>query len=356
MPCLLRARALFQRAIVSHGRACDCNRLHRCWFHPWLLSTGLQAHTAEGILLETADAVLVVGADTLQREGTFNGTAHLAGKPLCEVCVQQDFQTLSSDPTLRVDGDLSGLLMGASKLVTARAGFAVPELEAYRAKVRELYFPRPKVTFALHDILEVSRRLLPDNGVAFGETGIAVIFLETLWPVYSPNTFFGTAGGRTMGLTIPAILGAKLARPDLPMIGFCGDGSTLMRLGELELFSRLNIAVPLVIINDQGEDLDIADYPEPINISDSPHGPIVITSSTSRALPTTSPSTPGRTVWFTRSRSLRPRSLPRSARNDDVAAEGPRPGRVPGVHCRQQQCRHDEHARLPPYLLRGEHP
>ena len=48
------------------------------------------------------------------------------------------------------------------------------------------------------------------------------------------------------GLTIPAILGAKLARPDLPMVGFCGDGSTLMRLGELELFSRLNVAVPLV--------------------------------------------------------------------------------------------------------------
>ena len=54
-----------------------------------------------------------------------------------------------------------------------------------------------------------------------------------------------------MGLTLPAILGAKLARPELPMIGIGGDGSLLMRLGELEAFARTGVAVPLVIINDQ---------------------------------------------------------------------------------------------------------
>ena len=45
--------------------------------------------------------------------------------------------------------------------------------------------------------------------------------------------------------------GAKLAKPDLPMIGLGGDGSLLMRLGELEVFARTGIAVPLVIVNDQ---------------------------------------------------------------------------------------------------------
>jgi len=53
-----------------------------------------------------------------------------------------------------------------------------------------------------------------------------------------------------MGLMIPAALGAKLARPDLPMIGIGADGSTLMRLGELETFARTGVAMPLIIIND----------------------------------------------------------------------------------------------------------
>ena len=54
-----------------------------------------------------------------------------------------------------------------------------------------------------------------------------------------------------MGLMMPAILGAKLAQPELPMVGIGADGSTLMRLGELEAFARTGVAVPLVIINDQ---------------------------------------------------------------------------------------------------------
>ena len=49
-----------------------------------------------------------------------------------------------------------------------------------------------------------------------------------------------------MGLMIPAALGAKLARPDLPMIGIGADGSTLqralaeaLRQGNSELISAL---------------------------------------------------------------------------------------------------------------------
>ena len=53
-----------------------------------------------------------------------------------------------------------------------------------------------------------------------------------------------------MGLTLPAILGAKLARPEAPMIGLGGDGSLLMRLGELEVFARMGVKVPLVVVND----------------------------------------------------------------------------------------------------------
>ena len=50
---------------------------------------------------------------------------------------------------------------------------------------------------------------------------------------------------------IPAVLGAKLARPETPLAGIGADGSTLMRLGELEVFARTGVSVPLVIINDQ---------------------------------------------------------------------------------------------------------
>ena len=70
------------------------------------------------------------------------------------------------------------------------------------------------------------------------ETGVFIVMLDHLWPVTRPDTFFGSGGARTMGLTVPAALGAKLARPDTPVLGIGGDGSLLMRLGELETFAR----------------------------------------------------------------------------------------------------------------------
>ena len=83
------------------------------------------------------------------------------------------------------------------------------------------------------------------------ETGIFVPMLERLWPVDRRGAYLGTAGGRTMGLTVPALLGAKLACPDQPMVGLGADGSLLMRLGELEVFARAGIAAPLIIIDDR---------------------------------------------------------------------------------------------------------
>jgi thiamine pyrophosphate-dependent acetolactate synthase large subunit-like protein len=54
-----------------------------------------------------------------------------------------------------------------------------------------------------------------------------------------------------MGLMIPALMGGKLACPERPMAGIGADGSSLMRLGELEVFSRMRIAAPMIIVNDR---------------------------------------------------------------------------------------------------------
>ena len=113
-------------------------------------------------------------------------------------------------------------------------------------------FKRPEdAQFAAQDIIEITRAVLPAEGVLFSETGAYIAMLEHLWQVVDPNTYWGTTGGRTMGLTLPAIFGAKLAKPDMLAVGIGGDGSLLMRLGELETFARTGVAVPLVIINDQ---------------------------------------------------------------------------------------------------------
>ena len=197
-----------------------------------------------GDVMAASDLVVLVGADPMMTHLPWSATV-----ATCELVARPEYETLSPDPKLRVNGDLKASLKGLLSL--KQEGFGADEVQACRRKVLA-YFARPdNVDFAAQDVLEIMRAVLPADGVFVSETGVFVLMLEHLWPVSRPGTYYGTAGGRTMGLTLPAILGAKLAAPDVPMIGLGGDGSLLMRLGELECFARRGVAVPLVIINDQ---------------------------------------------------------------------------------------------------------
>jgi thiamine pyrophosphate-dependent acetolactate synthase large subunit-like protein len=172
-----------------------------------------------------------------------------ANLPVCELSAQPEFAALSVHPELRIDGDLKSTLRALGDL--NQQGFPVEEIQALRRDIL-YYFKRPgQARLAAQDVIEIVRRVLPPDGILFSETGVFVCMLEHLWPVGRPGIYYGTSGGRTMGLTLPAILGARLAEQKRPMVGIGADGSLLMRLGELETFKRAGVAVPLVIINDQ---------------------------------------------------------------------------------------------------------
>ena len=55
-----------------------------------------------------------------------------------------------------------------------------------------------------------------------------------------------------MGYGLPAALGAKLARPDRPVIALIGDGGIQFTIGELATAVELGLAVPIVLWNNRG--------------------------------------------------------------------------------------------------------
>ena len=215
--------------------------------HPrWagVLTGNYGPNITETEVMDQSDAVLLIGADSMMTHVPWD-----VDIPTCELSPRAEYETLSPNPRVRVDGDLKETLKALS--VHRQPGFSDDQIQGIRRKVLQ-NFKRPgEAQFAAQDIIEITRAVLPADGVLFSETGAYIAMLEHLWGVDDPNTYWGTAGGRTMGLTLPAILGAKLAKPDMLAAGIGGDGSLLMRLGELETFARSGVAVPLIIINDQ---------------------------------------------------------------------------------------------------------
>lgn len=64
-----------------------------------------------------------------------------------------------------------------------------------------------------------------------------------------PRHFITSGGLGTMGYCFPSGIGAKLARPDCPVVTITGDGSFQMNIQELATVAGYNIPVKVVILN-----------------------------------------------------------------------------------------------------------
>jgi acetolactate synthase-1/2/3 large subunit len=84
--------------------------------------------------------------------------------------------------------------------------------------------------------------------------------------VFEPKTNLTTGGFSTMGWTVPAALGAKLAAPHKQVLGLLGDGDFLMTAQELATGIQYDLPVVYVVANNMGwiaiRDLQAAAYGE----------------------------------------------------------------------------------------------
>lgn len=67
-----------------------------------------------------------------------------------------------------------------------------------------------------------------------------------------PQTHLTTGGFSTMGWAVPAAIGAKLAKPDAPVVAFLGDGDFMMVMQELSTMAQYDIPVVILLANNSG--------------------------------------------------------------------------------------------------------
>ncbi len=91
-------------------------------------------------------------------------------------------------------------------------------------------------------------RAMNDNAVYVADVG-----QNQLWScancVIKENGRFLTSGGMgTMGYSVPAALGAKLAAPDRQVVAVCGDGGFQMTMMELATMKQYKVPVKIVVL------------------------------------------------------------------------------------------------------------
>jgi len=89
------------------------------------------------------------------------------------------------------------------------------------------------------------RDAFPDDGVLCVDSGAHRAWFAEYWDVREPGTHFSLTNLGPMGGAIPLGIGAKLARPERPLMVATGDGCMLMH--GMEVHTAVREKLPLVI-------------------------------------------------------------------------------------------------------------
>ncbi|NIA31813.1 MAG: thiamine pyrophosphate-binding protein [Actinobacteria bacterium] len=125
---------------------------------------------------------------------------------------------------------------------------AKKEWEATLVKWRQ---PEPEM-LTLLGLIEDLRECLDKNAIVLSDAGLAQDNLWRAFPVYQPRCHISSGGSSTMGFSIPAAIGCKLAAPERQVVGLIGDGSFLMTCQELATAIHYNLPVIYIISNNHG--------------------------------------------------------------------------------------------------------
>ena len=96
------------------------------------------------------------------------------------------------------------------------------------------------------------RSALDRGAIVVTGAGIVQAIIRQEFPVYEPRTHLTSGGFSSMGFTVPAAIGAKLARPDRQVVAVAGDGDFLQTMQELAVAAMEDLPVLFVVFNNFG--------------------------------------------------------------------------------------------------------
>ncbi len=218
-------------------------------------SLGVYGNRIANLAVQSADRIVGLGTrlDNRQRTGNPSGFAPFAQLLVVDIDGEElgKFAAESNYSTMKYDlADLAVALPPASgrerrtdwaaELVAARdqlAGFGKP------AEVSAGVSP--------YSAVPVVQSRMRDDAIVVADCGANLCWVYQSWGPGKQHIF--TAGGNSpMGYSLPAAIGAQIARPDCQVVCFIGDGGLQMNIQELQTIVHYGLPIQLVILNNGG--------------------------------------------------------------------------------------------------------
>jgi acetolactate synthase-1/2/3 large subunit len=213
--------------------------------HP--LCGGLFTNGAsERPLIDQADLIIAIGLDMVEpipAPWTYSApVVSLAPSPTADPYMPIGHEAVGDVGLLTAEVLTAEVLTGAHSW-TADAG------AVHRESVRSQLHAEP-LELGPVDLVKAVAECAPATLTTTVDAGAHFLAIMPFWSVTEPNRLLISNGLATMGYSVPAAIGAALARPGEPVLSFVGDGGLGMVLAELETIARLDLPITVVVFND----------------------------------------------------------------------------------------------------------
>lgn len=196
--------------------------------------------------MNESDLLIMVGARVADR-AVSQPDLITQGKVLVHIDVDPAEIGKNAGPTIPLVGDAKHIFEDFLKEdFTCDYSQWLAALREYRETMVKKRNPNPAYVDPAAFITRLSEKL-EENAVYVADVGQNQIW-SCGYHIVKKGNFFTSGGMGTMGYSIPAAMGAKLAAPDRQVIAVCGDGSFQMSMMELATMRQHDIPVKIIVL------------------------------------------------------------------------------------------------------------
>ena len=216
--------------------------------HPLSLG-GAISHPFCHKLIEEADVVLAVGTELSETDSYIDKLSF--GGSLIRVNIDPHKMDDRYPADIAVVSDsapaVSALLQAVKRDAPASGG---------QERVRQIVGTLPDGLREAEQkhlkVLEVIRRVLPDEAIVMGDACQLTYSASSFLPFNLPRRFHYAAGYCALGFAFPNAIGAKFAQPELPVLAMAGDGGSMFSIQELITAAENKLPIPLILWHNNG--------------------------------------------------------------------------------------------------------
>jgi acetolactate synthase-1/2/3 large subunit len=127
-------------------------------------------------------------------------------------------------------------------------GIWLAQIDAWREE-HPLRYTHSNGHLQPQDVLIDMYKRCRNEAIVVADVGQNQIWAALWWNYDRPGLFLNSGGSGTMGFALPAAIGAKFARPELPVWCVAGEGGFVMTAQELSVAVEHQLDVKIVLLN-----------------------------------------------------------------------------------------------------------